>query len=159
MDREVDGGKTDEPAGDEDRGRARFADNPFYVLGLRPNCTRAELEREGQKLLAMLELGMSRADSYATPVGERARTADKVRRAMAELRDPERRLGHELWARLPPERSIATAGSDDTAAAGDDGSGGRDAQKGTGDHTARDARDARRRPWAEARVALGWGRK
>jgi hypothetical protein len=80
----------------------RIAANPFYVLGLRPGCARAEVEREGQKLLAMLELGLSAARTYATPVGERERTADRVREAMAELRDPARRLGHELWARLPP---------------------------------------------------------
>ena len=27
--------------------RERFLENPFYVLGVRPSCTRAELEREG----------------------------------------------------------------------------------------------------------------
>jgi hypothetical protein len=87
-----------------DQGKAehRFRDNPFYVLGLRPNATRAEMEREGQKLLGMLELGIQSASRYATPVGPFERTADVVRRAMAELRDPERRLEHELWARLEP---------------------------------------------------------
>jgi hypothetical protein len=80
----------------------RFRDNPFYVLGLRPSATRAELEREGQKLLGMLELGLGSAARYATPTGPVERTADKVRRAMAELRDPERRLSYELWARLEP---------------------------------------------------------
>ena len=53
----------------------------------------------------MLELGLKSAASYATPVGPGERTADKVRRAMADLRDPERRLGHELWARLDPSAS------------------------------------------------------
>jgi hypothetical protein len=80
----------------------RFAENPFYVLGLRPGCTRAEVEREGQKLLGMLELGLSAARDYQTPIGPRPRTADAVRLAMAELRDPAKRLIHELWARLPP---------------------------------------------------------
>jgi len=80
----------------------RIRENPFHVLGLPPTATRAEIEREGQKLLGMLELGLQSAKTYATPVGACERTADKVRRAMAELRDPERRLEHELWARLPP---------------------------------------------------------
>ncbi len=80
----------------------KIRDNPFYVLGLRPDATRAEIEREGQKLLGMLELKLQSAARYATPVGPAERTADKVRRAMAELRDPERRLEHEVWARLDP---------------------------------------------------------
>ncbi|EYF02953.1 hypothetical protein [Chondromyces apiculatus] len=87
--------------GDEALGRIR--DNPFYVLGLRPAATRMEVEREGQKLLGMLELKLKSAGTYATPVGPGERTPDKVRRAMAELRDPEKRLGHELWARLTPD--------------------------------------------------------
>lgn len=81
--------------------------NPFYVLGLAPSATRAEVEREGQKLLGMLELKLTRAAQYATPVGPGERTSDKVRSAMAELRNPERRLEHELWARLEP-RAEAT---------------------------------------------------
>ena len=63
-----------------------FADNPFYVLGLRPECSRVDVEREGQKLLGMLGLGLKAAATYMTPVGPRPRTEDKVRAAMAELR-------------------------------------------------------------------------
>lgn len=81
----------------------RIAENPFYVLGLSPECSRLEVERQGQKLLGMLEVGLSAARTYATPLGEHERTVDKVRAAMAELRDPERRLHHELWARLEPD--------------------------------------------------------
>ncbi|MBL9101431.1 MAG: hypothetical protein JNL82_10770 [Myxococcales bacterium] len=80
----------------------RLADNPFYVLGLRPTCSRLDVEREGQKLLGMLELGLKAAKTYMTPLGPQARTADKVRGAMAELRSPDRRLVHEFWAALPP---------------------------------------------------------
>ena len=80
----------------------RFSENPFYILGLRPDCSRADLEREGQKLLAMLELKLEAARSYPTPLGPMPRTADLVRQAMAELRNPQRRLLHELWAELPP---------------------------------------------------------
>lgn len=80
----------------------RFADNPFYVLGLRPECARIDVEREGRKLLGMLEVGLKSVATYPTPIGPRPRTEDKVRAAMAELRDPERRLRHEFWASLPP---------------------------------------------------------
>ena len=110
----------------------QIRDNPFHVLGLPPDATRAEIEREGQKLLGMLELGLSAAARYATPVGPAERTTDKVRRAMAELRDPERRLTHELWARLPP-----------SAAATEEPEGA----------PARRKADA---PWEGALVALGW---
>ena len=114
----------------------RIRDNPFYVLGVKPDATRAEIEREGQKLLGMLELGLKSAGAYATPVGPGERTDDKVRRAMAELRDPERRLGHELWARLPPAAATATCREDAVEAP-------------------RPRRDAEA-PWEGALAALGW---
>lgn len=81
----------------------RFTENPFYVLGLLPECSRAEMEREGQKLLGMLELGLPAAQTYKTPLGAAQRDSDKVRQAMAELRDPHKRLLHEVWALLPAE--------------------------------------------------------
>jgi hypothetical protein len=94
--------------------RARLEENPFYVLGLPPDCARAEMEREGQKLLGMLELGLSAAAEYAHPLGRARRTPELVRQAMAELRDPVRRLAHELWAQLPaapsPAPTAAAAG-------------------------------------------------
>jgi hypothetical protein len=77
--------------------QARLLDNPFYVLELAPDCSRAEVERAGQKLLAMLELDLAGAQGYASPLGSGRRDAAKVREAMAELRDPQRRLFHELW--------------------------------------------------------------
>ena len=89
-------------AGKPEQQDDRFADNPFYVLGLRPECGRLDVEREGTKLLGMLELGLKSAASYMTPLGPQPRTADKVRVAMSELRSPERRLLHEFWAVLPP---------------------------------------------------------
>src|SRR5688572_16342451 len=78
----------------------RLRENPFYVLGVRPEASRVEVEREGLKLLGMLELGLASARSYTTPVGVAERTPEGVRRAMAELRDPDRRVLHELWARM-----------------------------------------------------------
>jgi hypothetical protein len=115
----------------------KIRDNPFYVLGLRPDAPRAEIERQGQKLLGMLELELQSAATYPTPVGTGERTADKVRRAMAELRDPERRLGHELWARLDPAAPAQAEGEAEDASPA----------------PARRKADA---PWPDARAALGW---
>jgi hypothetical protein len=81
---------------------ARLVDNPFFVLGLSPDASRIELEREAQKLLGMLELGFADAQTYQTPLGLRPRTAEAVRAAVAALRDPYRRLIAELWARHAP---------------------------------------------------------
>jgi hypothetical protein len=87
--------------------RERIERNPFYVLGLRPGATRAAIEEEAQKLLGMLALELAGASVYATPLGPRPRTADEVRVAVAELRDPERRAAHEVWARLEPSSASA----------------------------------------------------
>ncbi len=81
--------------------QGRLAENPFYVLGLPPDASRAEVERQGQKLLALLEIGHSGAQRYDTPVGPRPRTPEAVRTALSALRDPARRLVHELGAQLP----------------------------------------------------------
>ena len=96
--------------------RERLAHNPFYVLELRPDCSRAEVERAGQKLIGMLELELSAADSYRSPLGRHRRSPELVRIAMSELRDPNRRLLHELWATLEPsDDGMEDAGpSDDT---------------------------------------------
>jgi len=80
----------------------RFADNPFYVLEVHAGCTRAEMERSAQRILAALELEIPGASTYATPVGPRGRDAERVRAASAALRDPESRAHHEPWASLPP---------------------------------------------------------
>jgi hypothetical protein len=113
--------------------RERYTENPFYVLGLRPDCSRADMEREGQKLLSMLELGLESARSYPTPLGPVPRSAEAVRLAMAELRNPQRRLLHELWAQLP-----ASPAAEPPAAT--------DAEP-----------EAAPPPWPEARAALGFG--
>lgn len=82
---------------------SRIIDNPFFVLGLSCDASRIELEREAQKLLGMLELGFPGAQTYATPLGPRPRTAEAVRAAVAALRDPYQRLLAELWARHAPK--------------------------------------------------------
>lgn len=76
----------------------RHLANPFLVLELAAGASRDELERQGAKLLAMLATGVGAAD-YPTPLGPRERTSEMVRAALAELRDPARRLLHEIWAR------------------------------------------------------------
>ncbi|HKO47923.1 MAG TPA: hypothetical protein VJV79_09380 [Polyangiaceae bacterium] len=70
------------------------------MLGLAPSATRLELERAGQRLLAELAIGRKTALEYDTPVGRNARTPELVRQALAELRDPGRRLVHEAWLQL-----------------------------------------------------------
>ncbi len=84
--------------------------NPFFVLGLSPDASRIEIEREAQKLLGMLELAFAEAQTYQTPLGPQPRTSEAVRAAVAALRDPYRRLVAELWARnAPAERPTAPA--------------------------------------------------
>ncbi|HEY3354506.1 MAG TPA: hypothetical protein VGQ83_14740 [Polyangia bacterium] len=109
----------------------RLDESPFYCLGLTPACSRIEVEREGQKLMAMLEVGMEEARRYPTPLGERERTVEQVRQAMADLRDPARRLPQELWA-LIPARPVPFGFRDEEAA-------------------------RQRRPAAGLRALLGWG--
>jgi hypothetical protein len=83
----------------------KIDENPFFVLGASPDATRMDLEREATKLLGMLELAFADAQTYATPLGPRPRTAELVRAAIATLRDPYQRLLAELWARhAPPMR-------------------------------------------------------
>jgi hypothetical protein len=81
---------------------ASIVDNAFLVLGISPDASRMEIEREAQKLLGMLELDFAGASTYATPLGPRPRTAEAVRAAVAALRDPYQRLVAELWARHAP---------------------------------------------------------
>lgn len=118
--------------------RRRILFNPFYVLGVPVEATRAEVEREGQKLLGMLALGLSPAATYDTPLGPAPRTPEAVREAMAELRDPERRLMHELWARVP-------AGGAGTSLASPAGLEGGEEPAGE--------------PWPDALAVLGWQRR
>jgi len=91
----------------------RWATGAFFVLELPTTATRAEIERAGSKWLGMLELGLARAQIYTTPVGPRARTPELVRAAMAELRDPARRLAHELWCLTDPSEVAPVTEPDD----------------------------------------------
>lgn len=71
--------------------------NPFLVLDLPPDSSAAAAERKGGLLLSTLAVGAAEASHYQTRFGPRKRTPEMVREAMAELRDPERRLIHEWW--------------------------------------------------------------
>jgi hypothetical protein len=90
-------GRPDAAAAPENLLR-RHLENPFLVLSLPADADTAAIERQGDKLLAMLAAGLPEADGYPTPLGSRTRTPELVRAALAELRDPERRLGHQFWA-------------------------------------------------------------
>jgi hypothetical protein len=75
-------------------------ENPFFVLELPTTCSPVEVERQAQKLLGMLELGLGEAKQYWTPWGSVERTPESVRSAAAALRDPKRRLLCELTSQL-----------------------------------------------------------
>lgn len=77
----------------------RHLANPFLVLSLPVDAGIEQIERQGQKILMMLSAGMSESASYETPLGSRLLSEELVREAIAELRDPDRRLIHEWWAR------------------------------------------------------------
>jgi hypothetical protein len=86
-------------------GHDPFADwrrNPFFVLGVSPQASPAEVERAGQKLVGLLALGSMTVTRYDTPFGPASRDADTVRQAVAALRDPVERVIHELWAGVSP---------------------------------------------------------
>jgi hypothetical protein len=78
---------------------AQHLANPFLILEMPITADVAEIERQGGKLVAMLGADFEEARQYATPFGAKNRTAEAVRHAMAELRDPRKRLLHEWWAR------------------------------------------------------------
>ena len=106
-------------------------ENPFYVLELPVSATPLEIERQGQKLLSMITVGLQKAMSYPTPLGGMPRDADLVRRCLDELRDPRRRVLHEVWASLEPSVEATL-----------------------------EAPDTPTRPrWANARRQLGWGNR
>jgi len=56
----------------------KIVDNPFFVLGVAPEASRIEIEREAQKLLGMLELDLAAAKVYACPLGPQVRTRDRA---------------------------------------------------------------------------------
>jgi hypothetical protein len=81
---------------------ADWRSNPFFVLEVPTDATPTEVERAGQRLLALLAVGSATAETYQTPLGPATRDADQVRQALALLRDPGQRVLHELWANVVP---------------------------------------------------------
>ncbi len=71
--------------------------NPFFILDLSPGVSAIEIERQGRKILGMLELNIKNASCYSTPWGRRNRSVSDVRLAIAELRDPIRYQFHQFW--------------------------------------------------------------
>ena len=108
---------------------ALWRSNPFYVLEVATDATPTDVERAGQRLLALLTVGSANAQNYPTPLGPATRDAEKVRQAVAALRDPEQRVLHELWANVALTGLPVSSHSDAGACAG---------------------------PWEEAEHALGW---
>jgi hypothetical protein len=86
---------------------AAWRSNPFFVLEVPTDATATEVERAGQRLLALLALGSAGAGTYETPLGPATRDADRVRQALAALRDPQQRVLHELWANVAPANGPA----------------------------------------------------
>jgi hypothetical protein len=98
-----------------------LAENPFFILALPATATPMEIERQGKKLLGMLELQLVSAQTYETPYGRKARTPEEVRGAVQLLLDPARRLPFEPWAAWQPSSSKAPAAAtpESTPAAAD----------------------------------------
>lgn len=90
--------------------RDPIRENPFHILELAADCGPMEVERAGARLAGLLELGVKRAKTYATPLGEQPRTAEGVREAIAALGDPNDRLFYELWATVEAAAAAGSAG-------------------------------------------------
>ncbi len=81
---------------------AAWRANPFFVLEVKTDASRIDIERAGQRLLARFEVSPESAARYQTPLGSGVRDADMVRQALAALRDPVQRVTCELWADVAP---------------------------------------------------------
>jgi hypothetical protein len=84
---------------------AAWRANPFFVLELKTDATRADVERAGQRLLAKFGIDSAGIAEYDTPFGKGVRDADMVRQSLAALRDPVQRVTHELWANISALRA------------------------------------------------------
>lgn len=87
----------------------RWRHNPFFVLEVATGSTRVEIERAAQKLLALMAVGSPKANRCETPLGTIERDADRVRAALAALRDPNTRVVHEFWANVSLEEATGTS--------------------------------------------------
>ena len=76
-------------------------DDPFALLGVAVTASVRDIEREAQKLLGMLALGVGDVGTYVSAAGPRPGTPEAVRAAAAQLRDPRQRLLAEVLAGVP----------------------------------------------------------
>lgn len=90
---------------------AAWRGNPFFVLELKVDASRLDVERAAQRLLGLLAIGAQGADEYRTPFGPARRDADTVRQALGRLRDPVQRVRCELWANVRPPAAPQTSES------------------------------------------------
>jgi hypothetical protein len=74
--------------------------NPFYILEIAPGATPGEIEREGRKILGLIEIGAAKALRYTCPLGSFERDATMVREALFALRDPKRRAREACLVRF-----------------------------------------------------------
>ena len=88
---------------------ADWRSNPFFVLEIATDATPTDVERAGQRLLGLLAVGSATVGIYQTPLGPAPRDADRVRQALAALRDPTQRVLHELWANVVPASGQASS--------------------------------------------------
>ena len=82
----------------------RVTANPFHVLCLSTDASDDEVERRAETLLQEIDAGRPGAETYMTPLGRRQRTRTLVLWACKQLRDPDRRLQHEVWYLEPVDR-------------------------------------------------------
>jgi hypothetical protein len=87
-------------------GTENLSGNPFYVLELSTTATLDEIEQAAADLIKRIDQGEPGIDFYTTPLGALPRDAGDVRDAAKQLRNPQRRLVHEFWARVPVDREI-----------------------------------------------------
>jgi hypothetical protein len=75
-------------------------DNPYFVLEVSTEATPGEIEREGRKILGLIEVGAMRGSEYTCPLGTFPRDATMVREAIAALHDPNRRAREACLVKL-----------------------------------------------------------
>ena len=96
--------------------------NPFFVLELDASATVVDVDRQGKRLLAELELAKKSARSFPSPFGRQPRDEARVRAAMATLRDPRLRAA---YARFVPPRASWPADAGEAAVVDDAPTAGR----------------------------------
>jgi hypothetical protein len=89
----------------------RVTANPFHVLCLSVDASADDVERRAEAVLREIDAGTPGAETYVTPLGRRTRTRELVRWACKQLRDPDRRLHHEVWFLEPVDRPFPHRGT------------------------------------------------